>query len=78
MRGQRLIAAIDLSAWADTTCYLTVQIGPISRYGVKLSQPTESTSHGVVRIFCVYRRMLGVHRYKLELLMMFPPSHPTN
>jgi len=54
MRGQRLIAAIDLSAWADTTCYLTVQIGPISRYGVKLSQPTESTSHGVVRIFCVY------------------------
>ena len=77
-RGQRLIVTTDLSY--DTVHYLTVPVWrkPISRYGVKLSLVAESTSHGVVLISfgTCPREMVGIHRYKLVLLLLSSSSTP--
>ena len=61
-------------------CYLTARVWhePISRYGVNALLPGRAgctTSHGIVLISNVHE-MVGVHRYKLVLLMLFPASHP--
>ena len=74
-RGQRLIAAIDLSC--DKVRYLTVLFR--ERTDQSLRGQTlfarESTSHGIVPISNVHE-MVGVHRYKLVHLLRSSRSTP--
>src|SRR5216683_5099615 len=77
-RGQRLIAAIDLSC--DKVRYLTVlfrERTDQSLRGQTLYFARESTSHGIVPISIVHE-MVGVHRYKLVLFAALFAQHTPN
>src|SRR6267143_4903723 len=77
-RGQRLIAAIDLSC--DKVRYLTVlfrERTDQSLRGQTLYFARESTSHGIVPISNVHE-MVGVHRYKLVLFAALFAQHTPN
>jgi hypothetical protein len=60
-----------------TTHYLTIRCGRIdqSLRGQTPFFERGLTSHGIVLISSVHE-MVGVHCYKLVLLMLFPASHP--